>query len=402
MWKRISRIYQAIATITLNIMILFVVLLLISDKIVSTEFDLIEKQELTQNSWQAVGINHPYSGTFDNKSYFFSDEDHAYQVGLEYDRLAAEGHWQIHPWTGLTLRHFRGRFLNIDTNGFRYTTPPAEADADKPSLRIWMFGGSTLFGWGLADDYTLSSQLQSILQETIRDRQIQVSNFGIPWYYSSHELALLSDQLRVFDPPDMIIFLDGLNEIQYLRATNNQLPLLYPLTLTWESQIAHFTQPDSQPWITLNPSFPPNRIARQLGLNVPYEDFVSHGSRYAQIQTVGETIEENLEIAVQHYYRNQRMIVSIAGEYDITPFLLLQPLPFWHDDPVYTQFRDDLNNTIDSPHFYDITDAFEDVDPDATLLVDKTHYSDLATFILAKHISNIIIETYTETTDKTQ
>lgn len=399
MWKRISRIYQAVATIILNIIIVFTILLVISDKIVPIEFNPVEKQEVTQNSWQAVGINHPYSSAFDPASYFFTDEDHAYQVGLEHDRLAQEGHWQVHPWTGLTLRPFRGRFLNIDVHGFRYTSPPSEAHADMPSLRIWAFGGSTMFGWGLADAYTLPSQLQRVLQEKIRDRQVYVSNFGIPWYYSSHELALLVDHLRVQEAPDIVLFLDGLNEVQYLKATNNQLPLLYPLTLTWEAQVAKFTQPDKQPWITLNPSFPPNRIARQLGLQVPYEDIVWQGGRYAQIQTVGDTIEENLEIALKHYKQNQRMIVAISDEYNITPYLFLQPLPSWRNDAVYNKFRNQLVATSDTPYFYDITDTFDDVEPDAKLLVDMTHYSDLATFILAQHISNIILETYAESTE---
>lgn len=399
MWKRFVQVYQTLAVIILNIIILLIVLLMVSDVIVPIDFNHAEKNDLTQNNWRGIGINHPYSGTFDIDSYFFVDDDHIWQLWLEYDRLAAEGHWQVHPWTGMILRPFQGQYLNIDENGFRRTVASSEAAADKPPLQIWTFGGSTLFGWGLADDYTLPSRIQGLLQDQFHQHQVQVSNFGVPWYYSSQELALFVAHLRVLEPPDIVLFLDGLNEVQYLRDSNNQLPLISRLSLTWESQIAKFTQPDKQPWVTLNPSFPPSRIARQLGIQVLYEDMAWQGGKFAYLQPIAETIEANMTIAREHYQTNQRLITALAEEYGITPYFFLQPLPFWRDDPIYNNLRNELVQQNDNLYFYDITDTFDEINPETVLLVDKTHYSDVATFILARQISDIIVETYRGTSD---
>ena len=73
-----------------------------------------------------------------------------------------------------------------------------------------MFGGSTTFGDGARDDYTVSSWLQKILDDT--PYCTEVTNFGQEGYVSSQELLLLLEQLRIKNTPDLVVFYDGIND----------------------------------------------------------------------------------------------------------------------------------------------------------------------------------------------
>ncbi len=392
MWKQLQRLYKIIAYMVLNTIILLALALLITDVVVPRTFNPEEKQDITAVNWGAVGVNFAYSQAFIADSYQYMDNDAISQLWFEYDSMAAEGHWQVHPWTGLTLRPFSGQYLNIDENDYRQSLPPSQEHTDNSPLRVWMFGGSTLFGWGVSDAYTLPSQLQVQLQASYPDHQIQVSNFGIPWYFSSQELALFVTNLRLQDPPDIAIFLDGLNEVQYLVMENNQLSLLPPLALAWEAQIAQFTQPEEQPWVSLNPSFPPNRLARQLGIEITYDNEAWRNNRYAHSFTGAREVGDRLEIAARDYLHNQRIISAIAQDYDIATYAFIQPLPFWRDDNNYNWFRREVMQK--NPTVIDLGDTFDDTAGDVPLLVDRTHYSDIATTILAEKIAQIIVDTY--------
>lgn len=118
---------------------------------------------------------------------------------------------QWHPYSyWLGLPH-SGRSFNIGPDGLRITwrgrNPTSRCT--KPT-RIFMFGGSTTFGDGARDDYTVPSWLQKILDDT--PYCTEVTNFGQEGYVSSQELLLLLEQLRVKNTPDLVVFYDGIND----------------------------------------------------------------------------------------------------------------------------------------------------------------------------------------------
>lgn len=102
---------------------------------------------------------------------------------------------------------FKGKYINIDDNGLRFTKSRPDPVAD-----IWVFGGSTVWGSGARDGHTIPSQLADTLFEKY-DVNARVVNFGESGYVSTQEVIRLEQMLKGTPPPDLVIFLDGINDV---------------------------------------------------------------------------------------------------------------------------------------------------------------------------------------------
>ena len=105
--------------------------------------------------------------------------------------------------------------ITINSLGFR----GAEFSEIKPSnmYRIFMVGGSTMFGAGAtSDETTIPGYLQHLLNEKDFGFDIEVINSGIQGADSNTELKFIEQKLVTFSP-DLVIIYDGWND---LRANN--------------------------------------------------------------------------------------------------------------------------------------------------------------------------------------
>jgi len=96
----------------------------------------------------------------------------------------------------------------------------AEFSEIKPSdtYRVFMVGGSTMFGAGAtSDETTIPGYLQQLLNEKDFGFDIEVINSGIQGADSNTELKFIEQKLVTFSP-DLIIIYDGWND---LRANNS-------------------------------------------------------------------------------------------------------------------------------------------------------------------------------------
>lgn len=100
---------------------------------------------------------------------------------------------------------FHGTYLNIDEHGLRRTVWPADLAATPK--RVFVFGGSTLWGVGVPDGSTIPSLLNAAL-----GRDYQVFNFGEHGHVSGQELNRLLGELVRGNVPDVVIFYDGIND----------------------------------------------------------------------------------------------------------------------------------------------------------------------------------------------
>src|SRR6202035_4072960 len=105
-------------------------------------------------------------------------------------------------------RPYRSRYFNIGNQGLRVTVgaKPLAGVQDHP-IRIFMFGGSTMWGEGARDPYTIPSWLQGMLNAS--PRPVQVTNYGQDAYVNTQEMLALFEQLRKGNVPDIAIFYDG-------------------------------------------------------------------------------------------------------------------------------------------------------------------------------------------------
>ena len=104
---------------------------------------------------------------------------------------------------------YNGQYVNIDTEGIRRTVNATSKT--HPDQKIFVFGGSTLWGTGARDQFTIPS----ILSRELSNRGINasVTNFGETGDVTTQEIIELLLQLQRNDIPDIVIFYDGVNDV---------------------------------------------------------------------------------------------------------------------------------------------------------------------------------------------
>lgn len=107
---------------------------------------------------------------------------------------------------------YAGEYINVDVNQRRKTTYGTEnAVTFKPDYRIFMFGGSTMWGTGVRDPYTLPSLVGELLSR--QGYHVEILNFGESGYVSSQEVISLGLELQKENIPNIVVFYDGVNDV---------------------------------------------------------------------------------------------------------------------------------------------------------------------------------------------
>lgn len=118
--------------------------------------------------------------------------------------------YQYAPYIAWENTSFDGDYLNINNNGQRKTCYNSDAvDAKK----VFVFGGSTLFNARSPDCLTITSIMSKLLN---RSGNYVVNNIGAGARHSTIELIKLILLLQSGTIPDIVVFYDGVNEINTL------------------------------------------------------------------------------------------------------------------------------------------------------------------------------------------
>jgi hypothetical protein len=122
------------------------------------------------------------------------------------------------PLTGLGLKKSKKTNMgswNVQTNrwGFRDSEDfPLAKDSNE--VRIFLVGGTSVFGWGVENSATVPSYLQAAIDSSLSKipggttKRIRVINAGCPLYASGKEATSIYFKVLDFSP-DWIIVLDG-------------------------------------------------------------------------------------------------------------------------------------------------------------------------------------------------
>lgn len=114
------------------------------------------------------------------------------------------GGWEYQPWVGFREKPRKSKFLNVSPYGIRANSEEVR-EIESLDDSVWFFGGSTTFGYGVADNETIPAVLESALDQ-------RVSNLGRGYFYSAQENFLFKQLLEAGYRPATAVFLDGLNE----------------------------------------------------------------------------------------------------------------------------------------------------------------------------------------------
>lgn len=83
-------------------------------------------------------------------------------------------------------------------------------EVEDPQVTVWLFGGSTVFGFGQRTDHTIASTMVREAQE--RGIRLRVENYGVSGYVNWQETQVFADELAAGRRPDLAVFLDGAND----------------------------------------------------------------------------------------------------------------------------------------------------------------------------------------------
>ena len=118
---------------------------------------------------------------------------------------------QWKPYVYWRRQSFSGTYVNVGKDGLRSTVPETtEARNHSESFNIYIFGGSTIWGTGARDAYTIPSLIANRLAAD--GRNARVTNFGESGYVSTQEILELILQLRNGKRPDLVLFYHGAND----------------------------------------------------------------------------------------------------------------------------------------------------------------------------------------------
>jgi len=182
--------------------------------------------------------------------------------------------------------------------------------------RIFVFGGSTTFGWSLPDPRQESyvNQLGELLAREVPDSRFEMINCG-GLSYASYRLVDLVEECVQY-APDLMIIMSGHNEFIEARHYAKLLNAQSPSNRLWYSLrtvrlIGHLSERSPRPALGDNPFISERYIVRD---------------------------QEEFAQTLKHYRRNMARMIKVCQERDIPlilctcPSNLLDHAPF-HSEP---------------------------------------------------------------------
>lgn len=242
--------------------------------------------------------------------------------------------WDI-SWTYGSFVQFReepyqGRYVHMTKEGYRTVENQSPWPPHPDHWTIFVFGGSTTFGYGLADEETVPSWLQTELSTLPLSRRPRVYNFGRASYYSSQERALFTKRLASGRKPDVAVFIDGINEFENFLP-ERELPAYTPqLKILFEESVITW------PMLTMFlKRLPLAKLLMQVLPPRARPDDPLLAARRAQDKTVTWVIER--------YARNLQMISGAGQALGIQCLFVWQPVPEYGYDLAHHLFAHELN-----------------------------------------------------------
>lgn len=300
--------------------------------------------------------------------------------------------WHYIPDREWGEKEFSGKYLNVSEVGYRNINRQAAWPPPEDDFNIFVFGGSTTFGFGVADGETIPSYLQDFILEDTLDKKVNVYNFGQGSYFSVKERIFFEELLLSGHKPDLVIFIDGLNDL-YEENTPNKLSS-HSLQL---SKLVVSTNIDKLKIILYDA--PMVYVAERLSIKL-----FNNGKEAPP----PPRDNEDAGMFIKRYLTNKGIINGIADFYDIKTLFVWQPIPQYASNPELYLFHEALNNADFYVRGYDIMKEKNKFDPSLNedflwladiqkdqkyqLYVDGVHYTPEFSKEIAKNIYNSLVE----------
>jgi len=295
--------------------------------------------------------------------------------------------FEYEPFTQFRERPFQGKFVKIDAVGFRFSKNQAPWPPRPEATNVFIFGGSTAFGYGLPDEETIPSYFGDCAKSGSSGR-MAVYNFGRAYYLSSQELVLFHRLLTAGFVPQVAVFIDGINDFaigEDQPAFSNQLRRFMAGELRYSAL-------DSVPMVQAAQLLAKRWRKQELARKPDYDD-------RALLQGI-----------INRWLANKKMIESIAAGYGVRTIFAIQPVPTYKYDLRWHLFYDSdrvFGTNMRSRYGYPIMDNLRaqgqlgpnvlwladiQLNKHESLYVDTIHYTAAFSKEIAGHICDFYLK----------
>lgn len=276
--------------------------------------------------------------------------------------------------------NYQGKYINLDDKSVRKTIPDC-SDASQNPVRIFIFGGSTIWGTGARDEGTIPS----LISKNLCDKNIpaKVINFGESGYTNTHDMIRLLLELRQGNQPNIAIFYDGVNDVWS----------------SYQNGVA---------------GLPQNVYNRKADFNTRNQIRLFNFIKYSNfMRVINEllflleekqlNVDENLEKQTASVYYNNTIIIKNIGKQEgFKTFFYWQPTIYTKETlsedeknkinknivvgNMYVNVAEEIKN---SNEIQDLTGIFNE--DDEMIFIDDVHISEKGNKIVADYIAQDIV-----------
>jgi lysophospholipase L1-like esterase len=235
------------------------------------------------------------------------------------------------PFTEFRERPVTGKYVNVDSNGFRLTKNQGPWPPEREKyLTAFLFGGSTTFGVGVPDDQTIASYLQALLATAGLAREARVYNFGQGGYYSTQERIFFEKLITAGRRPEMAIFIDGLNDAH--RYDDR------PASASRVEEALAGKSSAPPPKILIKVPMVRAALAIRKRLGFSENNAVNEEHGMAAMDRVACHDEATFQNVINRYVENKKMIETVAAAYGVKTAFVWQPVPLYEYEQRYNLF----------------------------------------------------------------
>lgn len=359
--KRLARLYTGSAVILLNVTVVFALV----------NLGALGMDVLLELLWPRTNV---------------VEERHDARLGEVYpgwkaediDALLAET-WErdkaFEPYVMFREGTSSGRYVSVHPAGFRLSKDQGPWPPRRDAINVFLFGGSTAFSYGVPDEESIASYLQTALREHA-GIDARVYNFGAGGYQSTQERILFQGLLARGYRPDLAVFLDGLNEFAFPHVPMGTDQLRRMID---DEPVRRFA------WLSsaLLARLPVLTLSQNVGARLSPGDDPQGPTPSAK----DPAVREILDSIVNRYLSNVRQVDAVARAFGVEAAFIWQPIPFYKYDQAYHPYEsnDNLLAEIGYERFRDtlppdLVDGFiwcADIQEGARkrLYVDAVHYT---------------------------
>ena len=238
---------------------------------------------------------------------------------------------RYHPFVEYIETARAGKFVNVSNQGTRCHYPNLNlCTANGGEKEIWVFGGSTTFGYGVKDNETIAAYLAE------RFPDYRVVNFGAASYYSTVERIRFENLLAELAPPKAAVFIDGLNDFYYFNVPDKSH--YSPILKEADEYLAN----KPEPLRALK-----NDVKAIVGNLATYRLLHKLREKLAvSTKAAGPDLanKEQISKAIARFHLNHTIVESIGDKLGISVLTVLQPVPTYGVGHKTTQVpRESLN-----------------------------------------------------------